>query len=82
MLNENIEMRENERGGAIMGVRRFRTINDAYAEIKAQDEKSAVTKYLIRHLCKTGRVKNMINGNRILVDMDDLLNRINSYDLN
>ena len=61
-----------------MALHRMRTIPEALAEIRALDEQSAVTPYCIRTLCKTGKVKCVFTGRKILVDLDDLFGFINS----
>ena len=64
-----------------MSLVKLRTINEAYAEIKKEDANTAITPYMIRILCKANKVKNVLNGNRTLVDMDDLTEKINSLDI-
>ena len=61
-----------------MALHRMRTIPEALAVIRALDEQSAVTPYCIRTLCKTGKVKCVFTGRKILVDLDDLFGFINS----
>ncbi len=62
-------------------MKRLRTVNEAYAEILKEDKNTAITPYRIRVLCKANKVKNIPNGNRILIDLDDLLEKINSLDI-
>ena len=61
-----------------MALHRMRTIPEALAAIRALDEQSAVTPYCIRTLCKSGKVKCVFTGRKILVDLDDLFGFINS----
>ncbi len=56
-----------------MSIHRMRTINDSVMEIKALDEKSAVTANCIRTLCKEGKVHCVYTGKKILVDLDSLI---------
>ena len=60
-----------------MALHRMRTIPEALAEIRALDERSAVTPYCIRTLCKSGRVRCIYSGRKILVDLDSLLAFLN-----
>lgn len=60
-----------------MALHRMRTIPEALAEIRALDERSAVTPYCIRTLCKAGRVRCIYTGRKILVDLDSLLGFLN-----
>lgn len=55
-----------------MTIPRMRTITETIAEIKALDEKSAVTPNCIRNLCKSGCVRCVFTGKKLLVDLDDL----------
>lgn len=52
---------------------RLRTIKQCYEYIKSQDSESAVTLYLIRTLCSQGKVKYITAGNKILIQLDSLL---------
>ena len=60
-----------------MALHRMRTIPEALEEIRALDEKTAVTPYCIRTLCKGKRVRCIYTGRKILVDLDDLLRYLN-----
>lgn len=55
-------------------MRRMRTIHETIKEIKAMDEKTSITENSIRNLCKAGKVKCILIGNRYLLDLDDLIN--------
>ncbi len=55
-----------------MTIPRMRTITETIAEIKAVDEKSAVTPNCIRTLCKSGKIRCVFTGKKLLVDLDDL----------
>lgn len=52
---------------------RLRTIKQCYEYIKSQDSESAVTLYLIRTLCSQDKVKYIKVGNKILIQLDSLL---------
>ena len=60
-----------------MALHRMRTIPEALEEIRALDEKTAVTPYCIRTLCKGKHVRCIYTGRKILVDLDDLLRFLN-----
>ncbi len=55
-----------------MTIPRMRTITETIAEIRAIDEKSAVTPNCIRNLCKNGKIRCVFTGKKLLVDLDDL----------
>ena len=55
-----------------MALHRMRTIPETLAAIKELDDKSAVTPYCIRTLCKSGEVRCVFTGRKILVDLDDM----------
>ena len=55
-----------------MTIPRMRTLNETMAEIKAIDKKTAVTPNCIRTLCKSGKVRCVFTGKKLLVDLDDL----------
>ena len=63
-----------------MMIPRMRTVNESVAEIKAEDDKSAVTPNLVRMLCKTGKVRCVFTGKKILVDMDALIRYLSGED--
>lgn len=44
--------------------------------IKQQDPDTAVTLYTIRHWCKEGKIKFLTVGNKILIDIESLMNYI------
>ena len=54
-------------------MKRIRTLNEALAEIKQIDPRSAMTYNSIKQLCLSGAVKHFRSGNKILVNLDDLL---------
>ena len=56
-----------------MAIHRMRTVQEALAEIHKADAGSAVTANCIRTLCKNGQIRCIHTGNKILVDLDDLL---------
>ena len=63
----------NQQGG--IG-RMLRSINKALEIIKAEDSETAVTVHTIRTWCKEGKIKYLKTGNKILVDMQSLLDFI------
>ena len=56
-----------------MAIHRMRTVQEALTEIQAADAGTAITANCIRTLCKNKQVRCIYTGNKILVDMDDLL---------
>ena len=55
-----------------MTIPRMRTITETIAEIKAIDPMTAVTPNCIRTLCKSGKIRCVFTGKKLLVDLDDL----------
>ena len=64
---------KNEQGG--IG-QMLRSIKKAFDIIKAEDAETAVTVHTIRTWCKEGKIKCLTTGNKILVDMQSLLDYI------
>lgn len=58
----------------------LRSIKKAYEIVKAKDPGSAITVHTIRTWCKEGKIKSLTSGNKILVDMDSLLEYISMKD--
>lgn len=56
---------------------RLRTIKQCVQEFKLNDPNSAISEWLVRSLCKTGKVKSVLSGCKILVNLDDLINYFN-----
>ena len=54
----------------------LRSIKQAHEMIKQQDPDTAVTLYTIRHWCKEGKIKFLTVGNKILIDIESLMNYI------
>jgi len=54
----------------------LRSIKKAFDEIKARDADTAVTVHTIRTWCKQGKIKCLNAGNKVLVDMQSLLDYI------
>lgn len=54
----------------------LRSIKKAHEIIKQKDNETAVTLYTIRHWCKEGKIKYLTVGNKILIDIDSLLDYI------
>ena len=51
---------------------RLRTVNTAYAEIKAKDPQTAVTKNAIRTIVIAGKIPSLQFGNKVVFNLDDL----------
>ena len=54
----------------------LRSIKKAHEIIKEKDNETAVTLYTIRHWCKEGKIKYLTVGNKILIDIESLLDYI------
>ena len=50
----------------------IRTIDKAYDELKKRDPNTAISRYLVRQMVRTGMVPSMKSGNKQLVDVDVL----------
>lgn len=59
-------------------MKRIRTVNDAYNEIKAYDPDTAISKHFFRTLIESGKIPCVKAGSKSLVDMDTVENYINS----
>ena len=57
-------------------VPRYRTIDGCVEDIKESDPKSAISKYFIRKLCKSGKVQCQVAGNKLLVNWDSLIENL------
>lgn len=55
----------------------LRSIKKALDDVKASDPETAVTIYSIRKWCKEGKIKCIMTGKKILVDMQSLHNYLN-----
>lgn len=58
---------------------KLRSIDEAYREIKEEDQNTCLTKNMIRKLCDEKKVKNFIIGRKRFIDFDDLIEKINSF---
>ena len=56
---------------------RYRTIQQCYQAIKKLDNDTAITEWFIRQLCNSGKIKYYKNGNKSLVNLDNLLGFLN-----
>ena len=56
-----------------MALHRMRTINEVFKIVKAADPETALTPNCIRTLCNNGEVHSVHTGNKLPVDLDDLL---------
>ena len=50
----------------------LRSIQKAYEEIKKDDPNTSITPYTIRRWCQSGKIRHLLTGNKILVDMESL----------
>lgn len=55
-------------------MKRMRTVNEAYEEIKKQDNGTSLTPNAIRILCKQNKIKFVLIGRKYLIDLDSLIN--------
>ena len=56
-----------------MDIPRFYCIRKCMEEIKKMDPNTSISCWLIRNLCKSGKIKHFGSGNKSLVNFDDLL---------
>jgi len=56
----------------------LRSVRKALELIQKDDKDTAVTLHAIRTWCKENKVRNVKVGNKILVDVESLLNYINN----
>ena len=56
---------------------RYRTIKECVQVIKEIDGNTAITEYYIRRLCRSGKIKYSLSGNKSLVNLDNLLDYLN-----
>lgn len=54
----------------------LRSIKKAFDEIKKLDNDTSITMHTIRTWCKEGKIKHLNAGNKVLIDMDSLLDYI------
>lgn len=57
-----------------MKLARMRTLNECYAELKAMDENTAISKYYIRTLALSGKIPVVMCGRKRLINLDGLIN--------
>ncbi len=55
----------------------LRSIKKAHEIIRQSDPETAVTTHTIRLWCKEKKIKHLMAGNRVLIDIDNLINYIN-----
>lgn len=51
---------------------RMRTIQQAVAELKKEDENTAVTEHYLRKLVKCGHIPSVNTGHKILINIDTI----------
>lgn len=54
----------------------LRSIQKAWDIVKQDDPETAITVHTIRTWCKDGKIKSLCAGNKVLVDMNSLLDYI------
>lgn len=54
----------------------LRSIKKSFDIVKAGDPETGITVHTIRQWCKQGKIKCLTAGNKVLVDMDSLMNYI------
>lgn len=54
----------------------LRSIQKSFDIVKAGDPETGITVHTIRQWCKQGKIKCLTAGNKVLVDMDILMNYI------
>ena len=54
----------------------LRSIKKAFDMVKQEDPDTAITVHTIRMLCKEGKIKCLTAGNKILVDVQSLMDYI------
>ena len=54
----------------------LRSIQKSFDIVKAGDPETGNTVHTIRQWCKQGKIKCLTAGNKVLVDMDSLMNYI------
>jgi len=61
-----------------MAIPRMRTIEEAYTYILHKDNETKITKYFLREMCKQGKVHCIRLGNKILLNIDDLEDKLSN----
>lgn len=57
-------------------IKRLRTIDQAYRELKAMDPDTAISKHYIRSIVLTGQLPHLQVESKRLIDLDDLMTYI------
>lgn len=60
----------------MLSLPRMRTLDDCYKEIKFMDPDSAISKYYIRQLAISGKIRCVKSGNKRLINLDSLIEYI------
>ena len=58
----------------------LRSTSKALEAIKKQDPDTSITQYTIRRWCLEGKIKYIMSGNKILVNLESLLDFVNCED--
>lgn len=61
---------------------RMRTIPKAYEEIKQLDHNTSFTLRALRRMCKNGEIPTVKVGNKTLINLDLLINKLSCYNEN
>lgn len=56
----------------------LRKIKEAYEEIIRDDPNSSLTQYAIRQMVLNGEISHIRRGRKILIDLDELYNYLNT----
>jgi hypothetical protein len=65
-----------------MKLARIRSIKESIKEIQTEDSNTSISEYLIREMCKKALIKSFKSGNKILLNYDELIEKINELSSN
>ena len=65
-----------------MDIPRMRTVKQAVQEIRQTDEQTALTEFALRRMISDGKIPTVSVGNKILVNLDLLLDILSGYRYN
>jgi len=54
----------------------MRTIEEAYEYLLKEDKDTGITRYFIREMCKKQKVHCIKTGNKYLINLDDLCEKL------
>ena len=58
------------------GTKMLRSIKKAFDMVREEDPETAITVHTIRMWCKEGKIKHLTAGNKVLVDIQSLMDYI------